>query len=553
MPFPRLLTLLSIVVATSAGPMILHEELAAAPADYVRVGVAPANEMISLRVALASNNLAELEEELRSIATPGSGNFRKWLSKEEVGTYIQPSSETVSAFDAFASANGLTPTVISPNGDWVSLMLPVSQANTLFAADFQHYTHPSLDCSITRSLSVSLPSELVGHVTVLHPTTAFVSAVGRNVRLAPISTIPHLGRRDQVQVPASCNTTEPSGNSSSLLVTSYGNEFAEETDLAQFLTTFRPDMSNSTTFTLFTTDNGTNPQGANLSAAEPSLDIQYTAGIATNVPLDFLPVGGTDFPTALFDTATFIANMTNPPTVMTTSFGDIETNFGASVATKLCNEYMVLGAMGISVLFASGDVSFVVAHSVDDSHILLEGGVRGVHDTPDQCTNNTFVPVFPSTCPYVTSVGATQADAVAAFLDAIPDDFEGIFNRTGRGYPDVSIQGVNFEIIVNGSHPRPISGASASSPTFAAIIALINDRLVAAQKPVMGFLNPFLYSNASSAFTDVTIGRNAGSVCPSNSSAFDAGVGWDPLTGLGTPKFFELLAAAALADKTIEY
>ncbi|KAJ6449379.1 hypothetical protein C8R45DRAFT_1131053 [Mycena sanguinolenta] len=361
MTFSRLLTFLSTVVAASAQSLVLHEQLAAPPADYVRVGAAPANEMITWRVALASNNITGLEEELTSIATPGSGNFRKWLSKEEVPTYIQPSSETVSDFGAFASANGFTPTVISPQGDLVSLTLPVSQASTLFAADFQHYTHRALDGPITLALS-------------------FTSPVGADVRFAPILTAPHLDHRDQVRPPASYirNPGDPRhAEPSSLLVTGYGNEFAHEADLAKFLT-FRPDMSNCTTFTMVTTDNGINPQDANLTASEPNLDIPYTAGIATNVPLDFLSVGGTDLATAFFDTTTHSQH--DEP--MTTSFGDVETRFGASVATELCNQYMVQGAMGISVLFASGN-----------------GGVRGAHDISDQCTNNTFVSVFPSTCP----------------------------------------------------------------------------------------------------------------------------------------------------------
>ena len=59
----------------------------------------------------------------------------------------------------------------------------------------------------------------------------------------------------------------------------------------------------------------------------------------------------------------------------------------------------------------------------------------------------------------------------------------------------------------------PVGGTSASSPTFASIIALINDKLIAAGKPVLGFLNPFIYSTAH-AFTDVTVGRNTGFTCP---------------------------------------
>jgi tripeptidyl-peptidase-1 len=29
-----------------------------------------------------------------------------------------------------------------------------------------------------------------------------------------------------------------------------------------------------------------------------------------------------------------------------------------------------------------------------------DGGVRGVHDGPNQCPDNTFIPVFPASCPY---------------------------------------------------------------------------------------------------------------------------------------------------------
>ena len=38
-----------------------------------------------------------------------------------------------------------------------------------------------------------------------------------------------------------------------------------------------------------------------------------------------------------------------------------------------------------------------------------------------------------------------------------------------------------------------VGGTSASSPTFAAIVSLLNDARLAKGKPVLGFLNPWLY------------------------------------------------------------
>jgi tripeptidyl-peptidase-1 len=104
---------------------------------------------------------------------------------------------------------------------------------------------------------------------------------------------------------------------------------------------------------------------------------------------------------------------------------------------------------------------------------------------------------------------------VDSFLKTIPPDFAGTFNKSGRGYPDVAVQGSGLELAV-GNITVAGGGTSISSPIFASIIALINDRLIAAGKPVVGFLNPWLYANPK-AFTDVTEGHNSGSKCPTSS------------------------------------
>ncbi|KAJ7917387.1 family S53 protease-like protein [Mycena leptocephala] len=567
----KLLTVLSIVACASAGPMVVHESRSAPPPGFVRQGVAPDNTMLTLRLALASNDVAGLEEKLMSLATPGSSEFRQWLSMDEVKSFVQPSPETVAVFDAFASANGLKPTVISPNGDWVSITLPVSQANKLFAAQFAVFTPPDKTKPITRTLSVSLPAELVGHVEAIHPSTQFL---GPGSRLQSASS--ESGDAKGPQAPASCDSSVPTGvitpaclqdlygiptapatqKSNALLVTAYVEQYAQTADLAAFLKLLRPDIPSTTTFKVISLDNGIDPQGPDDAGVEADLDIEYTVGIATGVPVEFLSVGGgdtdQDFASSLLDTTTFLDGVPNPPSAMTTSYGLNEEEFGSSLATKICNGYMALGARGISVLTASGD-----------------GGVRGNHDDLTVCNVTDFIPVFPASCPFVTAVGSTQGfapekainftgggfsnffpaqpfqrAAIAGFLKTIPSNFAGTFNKSGRGYPDVALQGWNFEIVAGGETGL-VGGTSASSPTFAGIIALINDRLIAERKGTLGFLNPFLYSRASNAFTDITIGHNSGFECPASSVAFDAARGWDPLSNwLRFPVFSKLLAAA---------
>ncbi|EJF56983.1 subtilisin-like protein, partial [Dichomitus squalens LYAD-421 SS1] len=213
--------------------------------------------------------------------------------------------------------------------------------------------------------------------------------------------------------------------------------------------------------------------------------------------------------------------------------------------------YAQLGARGVSVLFASGDSGV----GCQDSNTTL------------------FQPTFPSNCPYVTSVGGTagsgpetawagssggfsnyyaapsyQASAVDGYLTAHTTSANynatvGKYNPVGRGFPDVSAKADDYR--VQETSIASIYGTSASTPVFASIIALINDRLSVKGKPPLGFLNPWLYSTGKSAFTDITKGNNS-IECNGETAGFEAVEGWDPVTGLGTPDFNKLLKAVGL-------
>lgn len=74
------------------------------------------------------------------------------------------------------------------------------------------------------------------------------------------------------------------------------------------------------------------------------------------------------------------------------------------------------------------------------------------------------------------------------YLTYIGGDYAGLYNASGRGIPDIAAQGQNFSTIWNGTLV-PVDGTSAATPTAAAIFTLVNDALIAAGKPPMGFLN----------------------------------------------------------------
>ncbi|KAI0064312.1 family S53 protease [Artomyces pyxidatus] len=543
-----------------ARDMLLHDRRDAAPRGFIKSGPAPADTELRLRLALKQTDIEGLKTALVDVSTPSSANYGNHLSKEEVLEYASPKAETVDAVHSWLSENGLTAATLSPAGDWVGFTTTVAKANELFDADFSTFTHTATGVSSIRTLEYSIPAVLKGHLDLVHPTTSF-STPKANKGLPSIA-LPVKFSNVTADASASCSTITPScvqslygipttlatQTNNQLAVAGFIDQYANSADLKTFLKDYRKDLPSTNTFTLQTLDGGSNPQSSSQAGVEADLDVQYTVGIASGVPTVFVSVGDSFQDGDLegfLDIVNFLLAETNVPTVMTTSYGENESDMSIDLADKLCNAYATLGARGTSVLFASGD-----------------GGVSGSQS--QDC--DTFVPTFPSGCPYLTSVGATtgtnpetaaslsaggfsnyfgipswQATAVSGYLTKEGRTNSGLYNASGRGYPDVAALGQNVEIIYQGK-ATAVDGTSCASPMFASVVALLNDKLIAAGKSPLGFLNPFLYSTGASALNDITKGDNPG--C--NTNGFSATTGWDPVTGLGSPNFAALVKAVGL-------
>jgi subtilase family serine protease len=115
--------------------------------------------------------------------------------------------------------------------------------------------------------------------------------------------------------------------------------------------------------------------------------------------------------------------------------------------------------------------------------------------------------------------------------------------RATRGVPDVSADASGHTgmalAISNGSGGYTIrnsGGTSASAPFWAGLIA-VADQYAGHD---LGFVNPGLYQIARStayhrAFHDITTGNNTVIFPPQAFPGYRATVGWDPVTGLGSP------------------
>ncbi|KAF9963495.1 hypothetical protein BGZ70_007381 [Mortierella alpina] len=348
-----------------------------------------------------------------------------------------------------------------------------------------------------------------------------------------------------------------------LAVAGFLGEYGNRADLQTFFKSFRPDFL-GLSYRTISIRGGLDDQSK--PGVEANLDIQYAAALANPEAVTYYTVGelmpeftpDKNTPTNMNEPYEeflddFLA-ASNPPTTLSISYADYEQTVPKSYAERVCNQFAQLGARGTTVLVASGDY-----------------GVGGNSSTASCVTNDgksayRFLPLFPASCPFVTSVGGTvgmaperavsfsgggfseyfsqptyQQSNVSPYLNNLGPKYSGLFNSAGRAYPDVAAQGDHFQIVVNGT-VRSIGGTSASTPVFAAVVWNINNQRQAQGKPPLGFLNPFLYSH-SEALNDIVLGSNPGCGTP----GFSATAGWDPATGLGTPdlnKLMEVLASS---------
>ena len=149
--------------------------------------------------------------------------------------------------------------------------------------------------------------------------------------------------------------------------------------------------------------------------------------------------------------------------------------------------------------------------------------------------------------PWQTGIGVPQdgvRDVPDISLNASPDHDASLVCARGNcvnGFRDVSSDpNLNNSLTV-------VGGTSMGAPTFAGIVALINQKMGSSQ----GNVNPTLYAMAAStpaAFHDITTGNNmvpctAGSTdCPSSGElGYSATPGYDLASGLGSIDAFNLV------------
>ncbi|RYG65186.1 hypothetical protein EON64_12455 [archaeon] len=517
--------------------------------DFVRRNAADEKVMHEVVFAVKQRNLDQIEKTLFEVSDPASPKYGKYLSRDEVGRLTENRDSTVK-IQQFLLKSGATVVHTTPYGEYITALAPIATWQTLFATTFYDFEHVEKNTKVQRCAHYSLPTDILDHV----------ESVFNTVQLPPRMALKTLVSQP-MNATAKGSVTPSLLNSYYHITSNTGNSLASQSlfeSLEQYyspsdLTTFQkqfnlPVEAVAQDIGGYVSDQECLDDANN--CAEANLDVQYIMAVSQNTPTTYWYDGSSD---SFLSWIKAVAATPNPPLVHSISYGAIEPELPKSTSNAFNTEAMKLGAQGVSILVSSGD-----------------DGVANfqARSNPKKCGYN---PSFPASSPYVTAVGATQGPESGTTEIACTSDQGGVittgggfstifsapsyqtatisgyfsglssahtpasgYATSGRGYPDVSMAGYNYEVIIGGK-TYALSGTSASAPVVAGMVSLVNANRLKAGKSALGFLNTALYKYGTQLTNDVTSGENncaASKVCCDQ--GFYASKGWDPLTGFGS-------------------
>jgi subtilase family serine protease len=539
------------------------------------VGRLPAAQSMRLVLVLPHRNQAGLDALLKELYDPSSPSYRQFLTVEEFTARFGPTQEDYDAVVRFAEANGLTVVATSRNRMNVDVTGPVANVEAAFHLTMSTYQHPTESRTFfapDREPTPDLPVQL-WHIAGLDNYSTPKPNLVRSDASAASNLSPNADLRANAKVrPYATTGSGPSAAylGSDMRAAYYvnGNNSANLTGAGQSVGLFEfagVDLADLTTY--YTNAGQTNHVPITLK----SVDAQSTTCTFAGPP-------------ACDDTEQ-TADMTQV-LGMAPGLSSLVVYIGTGALTgQTIDDSAILNAMATaSPLNAQLSCSWdwTPADPLTDNVYFEEFAAQGQNFFSDAGNDGIWRSgvgfYWPAESVYVTTVGGTALTTTGAggawasetgWSDGgggiAPDDFAipswqmaaaagcAACSQTYRNGPDVSAN-ADFSFYVCADQQTTCSaniygGPSFATPMWAGYMALVNEQTVLNGHPVLGFINPALYTIGLSVdydtdFHDITSGGNN----------FGATVGYDLSTGWGSPNGSALvnaLAGSAVPNFTI--
>lgn len=555
---------------------------------------------MTIHFAMTASQNADLLQLMRLQQTRHSTQFHQWLTPEQYADRFGLNSKDIEKVTAWLESVGFTNVESARSRNLISFDGTAAQAETAFHANIHRYSLNGVT-HIANATEPELPKALNGLVEGirglhdfhpkphgLHPH--FTSGVSGNIFLVPndFATIYDL----QPLYTAGVNGT-------GYTIAIPGQTDIALTDIEAFQTAAGLPVKDPTQVLVAgASDPGTNTN----DEQESDLDIEWAGGLATGSNIIFVYSGD------VFTSVTY-AITNNLADVLPITYGNCESETGSAEVDSMNQVFMQAAAEGMTVLAASGDdgaadcdegtattppsvasQGLAVDYPGTSAYVTSVGGTEfneGTGTGNPSCvlsvgtgtglsacqtywntTVNTYGGSAKSYIPEIawndtSTVGYLEATGGGVSIYNAKPSWQtgtGVPSGSFRDVPDLSMDAspehdgllycsggscvVGFRASAGGDL-NVTGGTSADSPSFAAIVALLDQKMGGRQ----GLVNPNLYALASvstDAFHDITSGNNivpcqGGTPnCSSTVSGvdgtlgFSAGTGYDQVTGLGS-------------------
>ena len=342
---------------------------------------------------IRQKNMGELTRILHDVSDPLSPNYGQHLTREEVAA-LTSNPESRDAVISYLSLKGASVVSETLSGDYITANAPVAVWEEMFNTEFFTFHKTHLDQRVERVVraekywvpmeldmhvesafnTIEMPVHSIGSLPKLSRTSGFKTMDAASLLIS--STITPYKLKSYYNM---SNTLRGSIDSPQAIFGG-ANQYFSPADLLQFQVKFGlPQVPVTASIGGHSSDAQCIASIGN--CAEFNIDLEYIMALSPGSPT-----------TAWYTDDSFsgwlqaVANTGRPPLVLSISYGALEKDFAASVKDAFSTQAIKLGAMGVTIVASCGD-----------------DGANSYYNP--YCG---YQPTFPSTNPYVVSVGGTS-------------------------------------------------------------------------------------------------------------------------------------------------
>ena len=512
-----------------------------------------------------------LDQLLAEQRDPSSPNYHNWLTPEQYADRFGLSAADLARVAAWLRSAGFTIENTARGRDWIAFSGTAAQVESALHSSLHRYTIGG-ETHFAVANEPALPSELKPLIATIfglndfYPKSmvkpAYTAASGHSLAPGDLATIYDINPLYQQGV-------DGAGQKIAIV----GESAVQLSDIQQFRSNYG--LGAATVKLVQIGTPGTDPG----DQMEADLDLEWAGAIAPNATLIY--VYGADA-----GSAALYAIDQNLAPVVSMSYGICEAYVPPSAVPQYEAEAKKGNALGITWLASSGDQGaaacdygvpvavsgLAVNFPASVPEITAVGGtefqegngndwssVNGTHGgsavgyIPEMAWNDTIPWYVSETGP---SLSATGGGVSSLYPKPSWQVGPGVPLDGQRDVPDIALAASDlhdpYNIVASGQTIQ-VGGTSASAPVFAGMLTLLNQSL---KQNGAGNINASLYGLALSSpsmFHDIVNNNNIVPCepgtpdCDNNNFGYNAGIGYDPATGLGSVDTYNLVTGWSAA------